>query len=229
MKFYSLFSLLLLLPGSLAMAQQAAPQNQPISEMETKEAPAKFTSRVNLEGNVLLSGARQTSGSRKFNTLAQRPPGPVGRSVRPVVDSTCRRSLIRARDYLKGVCVPRFDPTMKNILTWTLLLTAVCTFPASAGNQILLRNTSPADGRPQVLAADLSGHVFVISALQSASGQFSSRVVELDLAGSRLASMDIAQVGLPTAAVTDAQGNLIVAGQVVSSAGLLLSGGVVVK
>src|ERR1022692_4720385 len=48
MKFYSLFSLLLLLPGSLAMAQQAAPQNQPISEMETKEAPAKFTSRVNL-------------------------------------------------------------------------------------------------------------------------------------------------------------------------------------
>src|ERR1022692_2011790 len=50
MKFYSLFSLLLLLllPGSLAMAQQAAPQNQPTSEMETKEAPAKFTSRVNL-------------------------------------------------------------------------------------------------------------------------------------------------------------------------------------
>src|ERR1039457_6982759 len=48
MKFYRLFSLLLLLPGSLAMAQQAAPQNQPISEMETKEAPAKFTSRVNL-------------------------------------------------------------------------------------------------------------------------------------------------------------------------------------
>src|ERR1035437_3499208 len=50
MKFYSLFSLLLLLllPGSLAMAQQAAPQNQPTSEMETKEAPAKLTSRVNL-------------------------------------------------------------------------------------------------------------------------------------------------------------------------------------
>src|ERR1039457_4227273 len=106
---------------------------------------------------------------------------------------------------------------MKNILTRTLLLTGVCILPASAGNQILLRNISPADGTPQVLAADRSGHVFVISALQSASGQFSSRVVELDLVGSRLASMDIAQVGLPTAAVADAQGNLIIAGQVVSS------------
>jgi len=47
MKSRSLFCLLLL-PGSLAIAQQAAPQSQPTSEMETKEAPAKFTSRVNL-------------------------------------------------------------------------------------------------------------------------------------------------------------------------------------
>src|ERR1035441_4928366 len=130
---------------------------------------------------------------------------------------------------LKGVCVPRLEPLMKNILTWTLLLTCVCTLPASAANQILLRNTSPADGTPKILAADRSGHIFVISALQSASGQFSSRVVELDLAGCRLASMDIAQVGLPTAAVTDAQGDLIIAGQVVSSEGIVLSAGVVVK
>lgn len=118
---------------------------------------------------------------------------------------------------------------MKNILTRTLLLTGVCILPASAGNQILLRNPSPADGTPKILAADRNGHVFVISALQSASGQYSSRVVELDLVGSRLASMDIAQVGLPTAAVADAQGNLIIAGQVVSSAGIVLSAGVVVK
>ncbi|MGA2593249.1 MAG: VWA domain-containing protein [Bryobacteraceae bacterium] len=47
MKSRSLFCLLLL-PGSLAIAQQAAAQGQPASEMETKEAPAKFTSRVNL-------------------------------------------------------------------------------------------------------------------------------------------------------------------------------------
>jgi VWFA-related protein len=47
MQSHLLFSLLLL-PGSLAIAQQAAPPSQPASEMETKEAPAKFTSRVNL-------------------------------------------------------------------------------------------------------------------------------------------------------------------------------------
>jgi VWFA-related protein len=47
MKLHRLFSLLFL-PGALAVAQQAAPQTQSASEMETKEAPAKFTSRVNL-------------------------------------------------------------------------------------------------------------------------------------------------------------------------------------
>jgi len=46
MKFRCVLSLLL--PGALAIAQQATPQRQPSSEMETKEAPAKFTSRVNL-------------------------------------------------------------------------------------------------------------------------------------------------------------------------------------
>src|ERR1039457_5156884 len=48
MNFHRLFSLLLLLPGSLAIAQQAAPRSQSASEVETKEAPAKFTSRVNV-------------------------------------------------------------------------------------------------------------------------------------------------------------------------------------
>jgi len=47
MKFRSFF-FLVLVPVSIAIAQQAAPQSQPASEMETKEAPAKFTSRVNL-------------------------------------------------------------------------------------------------------------------------------------------------------------------------------------
>src|ERR1035438_8005998 len=61
MKFYSLFSLLLLLllPGALAMAQRAAAQNQPASEMETKEAPAKFTSRVNLVPVTVVVRDRQ--------------------------------------------------------------------------------------------------------------------------------------------------------------------------
>jgi len=47
MKFRNLLSGLLL-PGALAMAQQASPPAQPAPEMETKEAPAQFTSRVNL-------------------------------------------------------------------------------------------------------------------------------------------------------------------------------------
>jgi VWFA-related protein len=47
MKFHRLFSLLLL-PCALALAQQAPSQSQSASEMETKEAPAKFESRVNL-------------------------------------------------------------------------------------------------------------------------------------------------------------------------------------
>jgi len=45
MKFPRLLSLLLL-PGALAI--QAAPQSPAASEMETKDAPAKFTSKVNL-------------------------------------------------------------------------------------------------------------------------------------------------------------------------------------
>jgi VWFA-related protein len=47
MKFHRLLSLFIL-SGAVVMAQQAAPQSQSASEVETKEAPAKFTSRVNL-------------------------------------------------------------------------------------------------------------------------------------------------------------------------------------
>lgn len=47
MKYGSLLSLVLV-SGSLVRAQPAGSQSQPVSEVETKEAPAKFTSRVNL-------------------------------------------------------------------------------------------------------------------------------------------------------------------------------------
>jgi VWFA-related protein len=47
MKFRPLFSLLLL-AGALAIPRPAAAQAQSASEVETKEAPAQFTSRVNL-------------------------------------------------------------------------------------------------------------------------------------------------------------------------------------
>jgi uncharacterized protein (TIGR03437 family) len=95
---------------------------------------------------------------------------------------------------------------MKRISTLTLLLASVCTLPAA--NQILLRIPPAADGTPRVLAADASGHILLISSLQAGS-----RVVKLDLAGTRLASLDIPQISIATAAVTDPQGNLILAGE----------------
>jgi VWFA-related protein len=57
MKLRSLF--LLLIAGSLAFAQQVAAQGQSESEMETKEAPAKFTSRVNLVPVTVVVRDRQ--------------------------------------------------------------------------------------------------------------------------------------------------------------------------
>jgi uncharacterized protein (TIGR03437 family) len=101
---------------------------------------------------------------------------------------------------------------MKTILAWTLLLASACA-AAAGGNQILLQNLDPAGGTPQLLAADHSGHLFLISTLSSASGQQVTRVVKLDLNGSRLASLDVPQLASAAAAVTDAQDNLVLAGQ----------------
>ncbi len=50
---------LLLIAGSLAFARQAGAQGQSASEMETKEAPAKFTSRVNLVPVTVVVRDRQ--------------------------------------------------------------------------------------------------------------------------------------------------------------------------
>lgn len=105
------------------------------------------------------------------------------------------------------------ESPMKTILAWTLLLSGARILPAAAGNQILLRNFDPSDGAPEALAADSNGHLFVVSVLNAASGQQVPRVVEFDLTGSRLASLDLTQLEYPTAAVTDAQGDLIVVGQ----------------
>lgn len=108
---------------------------------------------------------------------------------------------------------------MKTILTWTLLL---ATLPAVAANQVLLRYLNPADGTPQILAAGRDGHLFVVSTLLAASGQPATRVVELDLNGTRLASLDIAQIASSTAAATDAQGDLIIVGADASYLGIIL-------
>ena len=57
------------------------------------------------------------------------------------------------RGYNEGVRVRGWNSTMKAILARTVLFTGVCIFPAVAGNQILLRNLSSADGAPKILLA----------------------------------------------------------------------------
>ena len=61
-----------------------------------------------------------------------------------------------------------------------------------------------------------------ISTLTSGAAQQISRVVELDPNGSRLVSLDLPQMNYPAAAVTDAQGDLIVVGQDQTLQGIVL-------
>jgi uncharacterized protein (TIGR03437 family) len=111
---------------------------------------------------------------------------------------------------------------MKTILAQTLLFTGVSIFPAAAGNQVLLRNLNSADGTPRILAAGGKSQLFVISTLVSDTVQQISRVVELDPNGSRLVSLDLPQMAYPAAAVTNAQGDLIVVGQDQTLQGIVL-------
>jgi len=73
------------MPSSLAMAQQAVPQSQSATGMETKEAPAKFTSRVNLVPVRVIVRDRDVENaslSRHFirQTCAGFRPAPTRRS-----------------------------------------------------------------------------------------------------------------------------------------------------
>jgi uncharacterized protein (TIGR03437 family) len=90
-----------------------------------------------------------------------------------------------------------------------------------AANQVLLRNLNPGDGTPQALAAG-NGNLFVVCVVFGGLGQSATHVVELDLKGNRLASVDLPQVEDPLAAATDAQGDLILAGRDASFQGLIL-------
>ena len=96
----------------------------------------------------------------------------------------------------------------------------VSVLPAAAGNQVLLRNLAPADGAASVLAADNAGHRFVMSSVLAGSGLV-VRIVKLDLDGARLASIDLPQAIGIESAVTDTQGNLIVAGSDRSLQGII--------
>ena len=80
-------------------------------------------------------------------------------------------------------------------------------------HQVLLRNLNSADGVPTLLAAGPIGQIYVVSTLTSNTLQRQiSRVVELDLTGARLATLDLVQLEYPAAAITDSHGNLIVQG-----------------
>ena len=107
---------------------------------------------------------------------------------------------------------------MKTTLARALLFTVAATAPAWSANQVLLRNLDPADGQPQFLAADRQGDLFVV--YLTAAG--SARVAKLDGGGSLLAATDVASITSPTAAATDAPGNLILAGQGTSGQGLVM-------
>ena len=100
---------------------------------------------------------------------------------------------------------------MKTIFARTLLLTGVGILPVLAGNQVLLRNLNSDDGTPKVLAAGASGQLYVISTTTTAAPQI-SRMVKLDLNGTRLASIDMAQMATARAAVSDSQGDVIIVG-----------------
>ncbi len=100
---------------------------------------------------------------------------------------------------------------MRAITARILLLAGIGLSPALAGNQVVLRILDPSDGVPQAIAADPSGHLFAVSTL-TVAGQPQTRVVKLDLNGTRLASLDIGQLALTRAVAMDAQGNLILAG-----------------
>lgn len=108
---------------------------------------------------------------------------------------------------------------MHSPLKWALLLSVAVDSAAATGNQILLRSLTPSDGTPQVLAADGSGHLFVVSSL---AGQGATRVVKLDLNGTRLAFFDVTLLSYPSA-VADDQGNLVLSGNLdFGSTGLIL-------
>ena len=94
--------------------------------------------------------------------------------------------------------------------------------PGLAANQVLLRNLAPADGATEVVAADRSGHLFVVSSAPGQPGQSIQRIVKLDLNGARLASLDLPQAGTVRSAAVDSQGNLIVVAADPPAPGLIL-------
>src|SRR5437762_6384943 len=79
----------------------------------------------------------------------------------------------------------------RSIAVWAgcaLLVSVFLDSAFAAGTQIVLRNVDPADGTALVVAADRSGDLFIVSSL---AAQNATRVVKLDLNGTRLGFFDV--------------------------------------
>jgi uncharacterized protein (TIGR03437 family) len=97
-------------------------------------------------------------------------------------------------------------------LIGSLLLSAVSALPAPAANQILFRTLGNLETAARRLAVSANGQVFVASDSTDTSGLATLRLAKLDSNGSALATLNIPGGPSPTAAVTDAQGFLVVSG-----------------
>ena len=94
-----------------------------------------------------------------------------------------------------------------------MLVVPIRVWPST--NQILLRYADIGDqGSVGAIATDKTGNIYIVSNVQDESGRGLMRVNKLDPSGNALASFDFGGAAnqQPTAAATDAEGNLIVVG-----------------
>lgn len=92
------------------------------------------------------------------------------------------------------------------------LLAAAYHMPAAAANQVLLRYLDIGDqASAHVITTDKTGNLFTVSAITDVSGRTLTRVIKMDANGTPLASFDFGAT-FNTAAATDSQGNLVIAG-----------------
>jgi hypothetical protein len=95
---------------------------------------------------------------------------------------------------------------------WICLAAAACAIPAVSANQVLLRYLNAGDqASARVITTDKTGNLFAIALATDVSGRTVTRVSKLDANGTPLASFDFGAT-LNTAAATDSQGNLLIAG-----------------
>ncbi len=101
-----------------------------------------------------------------------------------------------------------------------LMLSLISTVAVASPNQVIARYVDiGVQGKSQVLTADSSGNLFIVSQIIAPSGRMAIRATKTDPQGNTLASFDLPEnvSAFPAGAGTDPQGNLVVAGNLVSS------------